>query len=113
MHTPQSQPQPHLQNELLLGIPVGLTAAQTARHSENMRRSSKLKALLQSMEIQPIQSPESASANPPMSPSYIVYAGPKAKEKEPEPAPEPEPEPEASPLSDGAGSKVRRRWGWS
>jgi hypothetical protein len=95
------------QNELLLGIPVGLTAAQTARHSENMRRSSKLKALLQSMEIQPIQSPESAVGNPPMSPSYIVYAGPKEKKAEPVPEPQAEPEPEPeTPLSENGGSKL-------
>ncbi|GMI00635.1 hypothetical protein TrVE_jg13292 [Triparma verrucosa] len=68
------------QNELLLGIPNGITAAATARHSENMRRSSKLKALLKSMEITPLQSPEtesSAGQAVPVSPSYIVYAAPK------------------------------------
>jgi hypothetical protein len=75
-----------LQNELLLGIPSGLTAAQTARHSENMRKSTKLKALLQSMEIQKtIKSPRAKDTGkgaspeiaPPLSPSYVVYAGPK------------------------------------
>jgi len=80
------------QNELLLGIPEGLTASQTARHSENMRKSSKLKALLQSMEIQKtIDSPSTPgtekSGSPiatPLSPSYVVYAGPKKTEEKQE-----------------------------
>ncbi|GMH78598.1 hypothetical protein TL16_g07865 [Triparma laevis f. inornata] len=75
------------QNELLLGIPDGITAAATARHSENMRRSSKLKALLKSMEITPLQSPDtesSAGQAVPVSPSYIVYAAPKKSRLEKE-----------------------------
>lgn len=82
------------QNELLLGIPEGLTATQTQRHSENMRKSSKLKALLQSMEIQKtIDSPADGLSTPrdgaspentapPLSPSYVVYAGPKKQEEQ-------------------------------
>ena len=43
-----------------------------------------------------------------MSPSYIVYAGPKEKKAEPVPEPQAEPEPEPeTPLSENGGSKVR------
>ena len=84
-----------MQNELLLGIPEGLTAAQTSRHSENMRKSSKLKALLDSMKIEKeIGSPEgeeedddksatmSATGVTPLSPSYVVYATAKKEENQ-------------------------------